>query len=396
MLIENLSFPMDRRMRHEATALRDAGYQVKVICPRGQHQDGARFENFEGIRVYRYPSYQASASIGYPLEYGWALLCTFMLMLWLWAKEGFDYVHAANPPDLFWLLFCPFGWLGKKLIYDQHDLSPETYESKFRRREWLYRLLLMLERYSYRKASLVITTNESFYEIAQKRGGVSADRLAIVRSAPDLSYFRRTEPRPALKQGYPYMVAYLGVMNSQDGVDRVVRAAHHLQRIRGRKDVIFTLIGRGTCWEELRQLARSMKLDGTINFTGRVSDEDLLGYLSTADICVAPDPPIELNHHSTMNKIMEYMACGRPIVSFDLVESRRSAASAAVYVERDDPALLAEAIHSLLQDPERREALGEHGYERVRRELDWSHSAQKLVEAYSRLETNQGESCRPR
>lgn len=386
ILIENLSFPMDRRMRHEAITLRTAGYEVTVICPRGRHQDHRSFEIFEGIRVYRYPLYQASQSWGYLLEYSWAMLCTFALMLWISARRGFDYVHTANPPDLFWLIFYPFGWLGKKLVYDQHDLSAETYESKFRRREWLYRLLLFLERGSYRKASLVIAPNKSFYDIAQKRGSVPAEKLAIVRSAPDLSYFRPTEARQELKRGYPYMVAYLGVMNSQDGVDRVVRAAHHVQKIRGRKDVIFTLIGTGPCWNELKDLAGSLELDGTINFTGRISDEDLLAYLSTADVCVAPDPPIELNHLSTMNKIMEYMACGKPIVSFDLIESKRSAGAAAVYVERDDPALLAAAIDDLLQDPARRQTLGASGYERVHSELDWSHSARSLIEAYSRLE----------
>lgn len=393
MLIENLSFPMDRRMRHEAIALRDAGYQVSVICPRGQHHDRRNFEIFEGICIYRYPLYQASRALGYLLEYSWAMLCTFVLMLWIWVRRGFDYVHTANPPDLFWLLFYPFGWMGKKLVYDQHDLSPETYESKFRQREWLYRLLLVLERGSYRKASLIIVPNKSFYEIAQKRGDVPLERLAIVRSAPDLTYFRCTEARQELKRGYPYMVAYLGVMNSQDGVDRVIRAAHHLQKIRDRKDAIFTLIGTGPCWQELKELANSLNLDGTINFTGRISDEDLLAYLSTADVCVAPDPPIALNHLSTMNKIMEYMACGKPIVSFDLIESRRSAGAAALYVEQDDPALLAVAIDSLLQDPVRRQTLGTCGYERVHSELDWSYSAKSLIEAYSRLESEFSKSC---
>jgi glycosyltransferase involved in cell wall biosynthesis len=387
MLIENLSFPMDRRMRQEALALRDAGYEVSVICPRGENQDRERFVVYHGIRVYRYSlHWQASSGPGYLLEYSWAMLCTFVLMLWVSARHGVDYLHAANPPDLFFLLCLPFTWLGRKFVYDQHDLCPETYETKFHRQDWLYRLLLRLERHSYKTASLVIAPNQSFFEVAQKRGCVPGEKLAIVRSGPDLRYFRRTEPRPELKKGYPYMVAYLGVMSVQDGVDRVVRAAHHLRNIRENQDVLFALIGKGDCWENLKELAGSLGLNGSIQFTGRIPDAELLSYLSTADVCVAPDPPIPLNHMSTMNKMMEYMACGKPIVSFDLVESRRSAQEAAVYVEQDDAEPLAQAIDALLADPQRRQKLGDYGYERVNSQLDWRHSASALVEAYSRLE----------
>jgi glycosyltransferase involved in cell wall biosynthesis len=387
MLIENLSFPMDRRMRQEAIALRNAGYEVSVICPRGEHQDVDGFEMFEGIRVYRYPLlWQASSGLGYVLEYSWALSCTFALMLWVFLRHGFDYVHAANPPDLFFLLYKPFGWLGVKFIFDQHDLCPETYETKFKRRDWVWRLLVKLEGYTHRCAHLVLVTNQSVYQIAQMRGKVPAEKLAIVRSGPDLEYFRRTIPQPELKRGHRYLVAYLGVMSVQDGVDRVVWAAHHLQQLRGADDVLFTLIGKGDCWQQVKKLAQSLGLNGTVQFTGRIPDEDVLRYLSTADVCVAPDPPIPLNHMSTMNKIMEYMACGRPIVSFDLTESRRSAESAAVYVEHDDPELLAQAINDLLEDPNRRSQIGEYGFERVRNDLAWSHSADNLVEAYSRLE----------
>jgi glycosyltransferase involved in cell wall biosynthesis len=387
MLIENLSFPMDRRMRQEAMALRDAGYEVNVICPRGEHQDLAGYQNYEGVHVYRYPLYwQGSGGLGYILEYGWALSCTFALMLWVSLKHGFDYVHAANPPDLFFLLYKPFGRLGKKFVFDQHDLCPETYETKFQRRDWVWRLLVKLEGYTHRAADLVLVTNQSVYEIARTRGNVPREKLAIVRSGPDLEYFRRTAPQPKLKRGRPYLVAYLGVMSVQDGVDRVVQAAHHLQQLRAKEDVTFALIGKGDCFAQLNELSQSLGLNGTVKFTGRISDEEVLQYLSTADVCVAPDPPIPLNHMSTMNKIMEYMACGSPIVSFDLTESRYSASSAAVYVERDDPKLFAQAIHDLLEDPGQRRRIGEYGYDRVRNELAWSHSARNLIEAYSRLE----------
>lgn len=386
MLIENLSFPMDRRMRQEAAALRGAGYQVTVICPRGENTDQAAFEMFEGIRVYRYPLYwQARNGPGYLLEYGWAMACTLILTLWISAKHGFDYLHAANPPDLFFLVALPFIMFGKRFVYDQHDLCPETYEAKFGRRDWLYRLLLTLEKCSYRVASLVISPNRSFSDIAYQRGNVPAARLAIVRSGPDLQHFQKVDPDPALKQGYEFMVVYLGVMSLQDGVDRVVRAARLLLERRGRNDVLFALIGKGDCWLELQELAKSLGLNGSVKFTGRIPDAELLSYLSTADVCVAPDPPIPLNNMSTMNKIMEYMACGKPIVSFDLLESRRSAAGAAVYVDGDDPQSFAEAIDSLLADPEMRDEIGAFGYQRVQSELSWDHSARALVEAYAGL-----------
>lgn len=387
MLIENLSFPMDRRMRQEALALRRAGYEVSVICPRGGHQDRDSFELYEGVRIYRYPLYwQADSGPSYLLEYSWAMCCTLVLMLWICVRHGFDYVHAANPPDLFFLLFWPFSWFGKRFVYDQHDLCPETYETKFQRRDWVWRLLVKLEGWSQRRASLVLATNQSVYDIARTRGGVSPENLVIVRSGPDLAHFRRTEPRPTLKRGYRHMVAYLGVMSVQDGVDRVVWTAHHLHQLRGSRDVLFALIGRGDCWDQLRNLAASLGLNGTVEFTGRISDESLLEYLSTADVCIAPDPPIPLNHMSTMNKIMEYMACAKPIVSFDLTESRRSAEGAAIYVERDDPKLLAQAVNELLENPARCHQIGQYGFERVRSELDWEHSARNLIEAYSRLE----------
>jgi glycosyltransferase involved in cell wall biosynthesis len=386
MLIENLSFPMDRRMRQEAMALCQAGYAVSVICPRGDNQDRSGFEMYEGIRVYRYPLYwQASSGPAYILEYSWAMLCTFALMIWISVRHGFDCVHAANPPDLFALLFKPFGLFGKKFVYDQHDLCPETYESKFNRQNWIYRHLLRLERHSYRVASLVIATNQSFCDIARSRGDVPPEKLVIVRSGPDLTHFQPTAPVPRLKRGFPFMVAYLGVMSLQDGVDRVVSAAHHLQQLRARPDVLFALIGKGDQWENLRLQARDLGLNGTVEFTGRIPDAELLQYLSTADVCIAPDPPVPLNHMSTMNKILEYMACGKPIVSFDLVESRRSAGAAAVYVDRDDPRLLAKEIDALLNNPTRRQEIGEYGRERLASELDWSHSAGKLVEAYARL-----------
>ena len=383
MLIENLSFPMDRRMYQQALALQDSGYQVAVICPKGQNTDRDPFEVVDDIGVYRYEQHvEANSGLGYLLEYSWAMLCTFFLMWRCLIKNGFDIVHVANPPDLFFAIAAPFKLLGKKFVYDQHDLCPEIYEAKFNRRDFLYTVLLWLERLSYRMADLVISPNLSYRDIALTRGNVPSEKIEVVRSAPDLHRFHHVEPQPQLKRGASYLVAYLGVMGRQDGVDRALHAASHLIKTLGRRDVRFVFIGNGECWNELQRLAAELELTQSVEFTGRIPDSEVLAYLSTADICVAPDPPSRLNDLSTMNKILEYMACRKPIVSFDLTEARRSAAGAALFVKKDDPASFAGAILRLLNDGELRARMGEVGFERIAGQLSWDHSKANLVEAY--------------
>jgi len=386
MLVENLSFPWDRRMRHLANALRRAGYSVSVICPKGEGQDRAAFEVIDGVKVYRYPTRYAASAIGYLWEYPWAFFCTAVLSLLVWIRDGIDIIHSANPPDFFFLLALPFKLLGKKYVFDEHDVSPELYEAKFQRRDLPYRLLLLLQKASYRTADLVLSTNESYRDIARERGRLSAAKLAVVRNGVDLEYFSRKEPRPELKEGFAYLAVYLGVMGSQDGVDSVIRAAHHLVHTHGRKDVLTVLIGKGECWAGLQQLTRELQLESFVKFTGRIPDALLLDYLSTADVCLAPDPPSAMNQMSTMIKILEYMACKCPIVSFDLLESRRSAAEAAHYVEHNDPGMFATAIHDLLNDPARRKRMGQVGLDRSTHLIGWSRSRESLLEAYSRLE----------
>jgi glycosyltransferase involved in cell wall biosynthesis len=386
MLVENLSFPWDRRMRHLATALRQAGYEVRVICPKGETQDRQSFEVFQGISVYRYPIFfQAKSSVGYLVEYPWAFFCTAILSIYIWIRYGFDIIHSANPPDIFFFLAWPFKLLKKKFVFDEHDVCPELYDSKFQRQDLLYRALLMMQKLSYHTADLIISTNQSYNDIARERGGVPESRLAIVRNGVDMGYFHMTTPRPELKGTFPYMAVYLGVMGKQDGVDRVIRAAHHVVYTLGRRDVVFVMIGKGECWAELQELARALQVGDIVRFVGRISDVLLLDYLSTTDLCLAPDPPDRMNQLSTMTKILEYMACQRPIVSFDLVESRRSAGDAAVYVEGDDPRAFGLAISELLNDPLRREQMGRVGLERSTHLIGWNRSREALLEAYSRL-----------
>jgi glycosyltransferase involved in cell wall biosynthesis len=386
MLIENAPFPFDRRMRHFAEALRGAGYGVSVICPRGKEFDQGGYQEIDGIRVYRYaPLFQASGKLGYFFEYGWALFCLGVLSLLVWVRDGFDVIHCANPPDLLFLIASPFRLFGKKVVYDQHDLCPELYESKFQRRGKVYRTLLFLERQSYRTADLVISTNQSYRDIARERGAVGDERSAIIRNGVDIRRFHRRMPRPELKRQFSYMAVYLGVMGRQDGVDRVVQAAHHVVHTFGRRDVLFAMIGKGECWHELQRLSRELEVADYIAFLGHVSDDLLIDCLSTADLCLAPDPPDRMNQLSTMTKIMEYMACQRPIVSFDLLETRRSAGDAAIYIDHEDTKIFAKAMIGLLDDRAERDRMGEIGLQRTIELVGLDRSRKALLEGYSRL-----------
>ena len=386
MLVENNSFPWDRRIRHLASTLQGNGYEVTVISPKGQHEDTKTTEAIKGVKIYRYPMLcQATGGWDYLIEYSWSLFCMAVLSLLIFFRHGFDVIHVANPPDLLFLIALPFKWLGKKFVYDQHDLCPELYLSKFQREDWLYRVLLLLEQKTYSAADLVISTNQSYQSIARERGGVRSARSVIVRNGVDMQHFHRKPSREELKQGFRYLALYLGVMGKQDGVDGVIRAAKHVVDTLGRRDVLFALIGTGECLYDLQTLTRQSGLDAFVRFPGRISDELLLDYLSTADVCLAPDPPDLMNQLSTMTKIMEYMACERPIVSFDLLETRRSAGDAAVYVEGGDPRAFAEALDALLQDPIRREEMGRVGLERSMHLVGLDRSQGALLDAYSRM-----------
>ncbi|CAL9406717.1 MULTISPECIES: glycosyltransferase family 4 protein [unclassified Streptomyces] len=381
ILVENLSVPFDRRVWQECRTLRDAGWEVDVICPRGSKRDTEPEAVIDGVRIHRYPLRAATGGpAGYLKEYGTALWHTARLA----RKVGpVDVVHACNPPDL---LFLPALWLkrrGAKFVFDQHDLVPELYLSRFGRGEdLLHRGVCALERATYRAADVVLATNESYKDVAVRRGGRRPEDVFVVRSAPDTERFHPVDPEPELKRGKPHLLCYLGVMGPQDGVDYALRALAKLRDEVGRTDWHAVFVGGGDTFDAMVELSRRLGLAEQVEFTGRVPDADLVRWLSTADVCLSPDPCNPLNDVSTMNKVLEYMVMGRPIVSFDLKEARVSAGEAAVYAKDDDEGEFAALIARLLDDPEQRSRMGRSGQERINGPLAWRHSQAALLAAY--------------
>ncbi|MDX3385861.1 glycosyltransferase family 4 protein [Streptomyces niveiscabiei] len=389
VLVENLSVPFDRRVWQECATLRDAGWRVDVICPQGGKRDTEPEAVIDGIRIHRYPLHAATGGpAGYLREYGTALWHTFRLAR---AVGPVDVVHACNPPDL---LFLPALWLkrrGARFVFDQHDLVPELYLSRFDRgKDLLYRGVCALERLTYRVADVVLATNESYKAVAVRRGGRRPEDVFVVRSAPDVERFHPVPPEPELKRGKPHLLCYLGVMGPQDGVDYALRALAKLRDECGRDDWHAVFVGGGDTFDAMVELSRTLGLTDRVEFTGRIPDADLARYLSSADVCLSPDPHNPLNDVSTMNKVLEYMVMGRPIVSFELREARVSAGEAAVYAPANDESAFAKLIVELLDDPERRARMGEAGRERINGPLSWRNSQTALLAAYAAASRSTG------
>jgi glycosyltransferase involved in cell wall biosynthesis len=382
ILVENLSVPFDRRVWQESTALRDAGWEVHVICPQGTKRDTEPEAEIDGVRIYRYPlSAAVGGPIGYLREYSSALWQTYRLA----RRVGrVDVLHSCNPPDLFFLLGRRLKRHGTRFVFDQHDLVPELYLSRFGRgQDRLYRLVCWLERRTYQTADIVIATNESYRAAAVRRGGKRPEDVFVVRSAPAIERFRQVPPDGSLRRGKPHLLCYLGVMGPQDGVDYALRSLARLRDDLGRTDWHAAFIGAGDTFEAMRRLAGDLRLSDVVDFTGRIPDEDVVRYLSTADVCLSPDPLNPLNDVSTMNKVMEYMAMGRPVVSFDLREARVSAGDAALYAPPNDELEFAKLVSLLLDDPGERRRMGDVGLARVGGLLSWEHSRAALVRAYA-------------
>lgn len=385
IIVENLPVPFDRRVWQEATTLQKAGYLVSIICPTGKGHE-ARRETIQGVHIYRHSvPVEARGFLGYVIEYGWALAAQFLLACRVLYERGFDAIHACNPPDNIFVIGGFFKLFGKRFLFDHHDINPELFEAKFGKRGILYRIVALAERLTFMTADVSIATNESYREIAIARGRMDPAKVFVVRSGPDLGRVHPVAPNPSLKNGRRFLVGYVGVMGAQEGIDYLLRAARIIVRDEGRRDIHFGLVGGGTELGTMKHYADDLGVSDYVTFTGRIPDEPMLEMLSTADVCVNPDVANEMNDKSTMNKIMEYMALGKPVVQFDLTEGRRSAMDASVYARENDEQDLADKILELLGDEERRRRMGEYGQRRVVEELQWTHEAPKLLKAYEKL-----------
>ena len=391
MLVENLPVPADPRVWAEATTLRDAGFQVSIICPKGPVKHQEAYICIDRISIYRYQLPASSNKFtSYFAEFGTALFKTFWLSWKVLLPHGFDVIHAANPPDLFFLIGLFYRLLGKKYVFDQHDLAPEMFLVKFHgrltsTRMLVHKLLLFFEWCSYHVANYVIVTNLSQKSNATQRGRCSPGKVFVVRNGPDLNRLKPVAPETDLKRGRRYLLAYIGVMGQQDGVEYALHALHELVHKRGRQDVALVLMGDGDHAATLRRLAHELELDSYVNFTGWTESRDIVRYLTVADVGLSPDPQNGLNEFSTMIKTMEYMAMGKPVVAFDLAETRLSAQAAALYATPNLVQDFADKIETLLDNEELRLKLGAYGRKRIKEKLHWEVSKEHLLLVYKRL-----------
>jgi glycosyltransferase involved in cell wall biosynthesis len=386
IIVQNLPVPFDRRVWLECNALTAAGYDVTVISPKGKGDPGHAV--LDGVTLLKYRPYAPGGSaLGFVLEYAYSFLATAWLVLRARRSGRFDVLQACNPPDIFWPIAR---WLrrrdGSRFVFDHHDLCPELYDSRFPDGRSLPRRgLVALEKATFRTADHVVATNTSYAEIALRRGDKSPANVTVVRTGPDPERLRRKAAVPALRRGRRHLVAYIGVMGPQDGVDLAVRAAAHVVHGLGREDVSFTFMGAGDSYNDIVRLRDALGLRDYVELPGRVPDDTVMDVLSTADVGLSPDPKNPLNDVSTMNKTLEYMAFGMPLVAFDLKETRVSADGAASYVPSGNVAAYAQAIVELLDDDTRREAMGRAGRLRIEEELGWPHQRDAYVGVYDRL-----------
>ncbi len=386
IIVENLPVPFDRRVWQEATTLQMNGHSVSIICPamRGFEKT---YEYLDGIHIHRHPlPVEGKSPSGYLIEYSLALFYQFKLSLKIYFQRGFDVIHACNPPDNIFIIAGLYKFfLNKKFVFDHHDINPELYFAKFGKKDIFYKLMLLWERWTFKTADISIATNMSYKKIAVKRGGMKPDNVYIVRSGPDLKRTRLLPSNEKWKSGKKFLVGYVGVMGEQEGLDYLLKGVAYLVHLIKRNDVHFILVGGGTQLPLLKSLAEKLNINSYVTFTGRVSDNILMEILSTSDVCVNPDAVNEMNNKSTMNKIMEYMALGKPIVQFEMTEGRFSAQSASLYATPNNYQSLIKNIIKVLDNPELGKKMGNFGMMRVRKKLQWKHEVPKLLAAYNSL-----------
>jgi glycosyltransferase involved in cell wall biosynthesis len=381
IIVENLPVPFDRRVWQEANTLKESGAMVSIICPKMKGYT-ASYEIINGIEIYRHSlPFDARGALGYLLEYGVALFWEFFLSWKIYFKKRFQVIHGCNPPDLIFLVALWFKILGVKYVFDHHDINPELYIAKFNNKGFLYKMMILFERLSFATANFSIATNESYREIAIRRGKMAEDKIQVIRSGPKLDRLKLLPPDKQFLKGKKYLIGYVGVIGEQEGIDLLLESAKHIISIR--QDIQFAIVGDGTCFLKMKKLSTEMGINEYIDFYGRVPDDLLIAILNTADICVNPDKPTEMNNLSTMNKIMEYMALRKPVVQYDLKEGRFSAQEASLYAECGDTIDFSNKIIQLIDDPELRTKMGAFAYNRILNELSWDYEKEKLIKFYN-------------
>jgi glycosyltransferase involved in cell wall biosynthesis len=385
IVVENLPVPFDRRVWQEAQALHRAGWTVSVICPTNPDFPKT-FEVIDDIAIYRHPlPPEGRGALAYFREYATALIHEFRLLFKVHRERGFSIIQACNPPDLIFLAALPFKVMGKKFVFDQHDVSPELFVVKFGKKGFLYRALMFFERMSYGVADLVITANATFKDIAVSRGGKAPSDVEVVYGVPDRKRIHRVEPEPGLHGGRKFVLGYLGIINEQDGVEHLVRAVAHLVKVKGFRDFRAVVVGSGPALEMVRALACSLGVEDFLSFPGYLKGERLLAYISAFDIGVIPDPVNEANDLMSMNKVFEYCALGIPTACYPLKETKRLLGEAGVYAPTADPAGLAEACLKLMQDEGLRARSSAAGAKLSAEKFLWENEAHKYVASYERV-----------
>ena len=383
IIVENLPVPFDTRVWQEATTLAENGYIVSVICPKGKGYDKEK-EILNGVNIYRHDlPKEGNGVFGYAREYWCALREEYSLAKKIYNEIGFDFIHGCNPPDNIYMVAKKFKKYGVQYIFDHHDICPELYEAKFGKTSGLfYKSQLLLERHTYKNCSFAFVTNESYKKIAIERDKMEPEKVYVLRSGPKLERLKIKPIKPEIKRGRMFMIGYLGVIGQQEGLEYILMAADYIRNTLKRNDIFWGIVGGGPHLAKLKEISNGMGLDDIVEFTGRVSDEKMLDYLNTADVCVNPDKYNAMNDKSTMNKILEYMALGKPIVQFDLTEGRYSAQDASLYAEKNNARDMADKIISLLDNPEKRKEMSEYGRNRIINELSWEHTSKVLLKGY--------------
>jgi glycosyltransferase involved in cell wall biosynthesis len=377
LVVENVALARDHRLRKQATTLAAQGYEVSVICRADPANHG-----LDGVRVYEYRApADGRTKLGFVREYGYSWTMAAWLTLKAFCTNGFDAIQISGTPDIYFTIGAPFRWLGRPLVLDQRDLSPELYELRYGRRSRVYRVLCRLERASYRTADHVITVNGALERVAYERGGLPPDTVTVVGNGPVLARTGRRAVQPDLKRGLPFLCCWLGFMGPQDRVDVALRAVRHLVHVDGRRDCHFAFVGDGEARPEAQRLAAELGIADLVSFPGWVDEETAFGYLSTADLGIEPN----LEPIVTPVKGLEYMAFGLPFVAFDLPETRTLAGAAAAYAPPGDEVALARQVGVLLDDPQRRAGMGREGRQRIEERFAWDHQQVAYVEVYRRL-----------